>query len=101
MSAVGDRVVAGLLSALAEAPDFLSAASFLLTHLAETTGAPRAYMLRMDAAQEGLALVSAVGVDGELPLVNISISSLSHPLVVSALAMVPARGTGALPQLAF
>src|SRR5436190_18461550 len=101
MSQVGDRAVAGLLSALAEAPDFSAAASFLLTHLAELTGAPRAHMLRLDAQQESLALVSAIGTDGGLPIVNVSITSLSSPLVVCALATAPVRGTGPLTQYGF
>ncbi len=101
MTHSGDRAVAGLLSALAEAPDFAAAASFLLTHLAELTGAPRAYMLRLDAPQESLALVSAIGIDGGLPVINISISSLSSPLVVSALAMATVRGTSPLTQYGF
>ena len=35
MAGPGDRRIAGLLSALAEAPDFDSTASFFLTQLAE------------------------------------------------------------------
>ena len=42
MAVGGDRAVAGLLAALAEAPDFPAAASYLLTQLVEVTGAPRA-----------------------------------------------------------
>ena len=52
MAGLGDRAVAGLLSALAEAPDFAAAASFLLTQLVEITGASKACMLRLDASQE-------------------------------------------------
>ncbi len=101
MSGPGDRAVAGLLSALAEAPDFPAAASFLLTELAEIAHSPRAYMLRLDPSQESLTLVSAVGVEGELPIVSISITALSHPLVVSALSLSPARGQGTLDQFGF
>ena len=46
MAVVGDRALASLLSALAEAPDFSAAASFLLTQIAEITGAARSLMLR-------------------------------------------------------
>ncbi|MEO7082831.1 MAG: ATP-binding protein [Gemmatimonadaceae bacterium] len=93
--------MAGLLSALAEAPDFAAGVSFLLTQLAEITSAPRAYMLRLDASQESLALVSAIGQDAQAVPLSVSISNLSHPLVVSALAISPVRGTGALPQFSF
>jgi PAS domain S-box-containing protein len=101
MAVGGDRAVAGLLSALAEAPDFSAGVSFLLTHLAEITSAPRAYMLRLDAAQESLSLVSAMGVDASALPLTLSISNLSHPLVVSALSISPMRGIGSLPQPAF
>ena len=42
-TAARDRQVAALLSALAEAPDFAAALSFLLAQLAEIAGARRAY----------------------------------------------------------
>ena len=48
MAGVGDRAVASLLSALAEAPDVATAASKLLTQIAELTGAKRACVLRFD-----------------------------------------------------
>jgi PAS domain S-box-containing protein len=101
MAVGGDRAVAGLLSALAEAPDFSAGVSFLLAQLAEIANAPRAFMLRLDAAQESLTLVSAIGTDARALSLSLSISNLSHPLVVSALAIAPVRGSGPLPQLAF
>ena len=61
MAGPGDRGVAGLLSALAEAPDFDSAASFFLTQLAEIAGTQRACLLRFDATRENLELVASVG----------------------------------------
>jgi PAS domain S-box-containing protein len=101
MAVGGDRAVAGLLSALAEAPDFAAGVSFLLTQLAEITNAPRAYMLRLDASQESLTLVSAIGLDARTLPLSLSIVNLSHPLVVSALAISPVRGTSQLQQIAF
>ena len=61
MAVLGDRAVAGLLSALAEAPDYPGAASFLLTQLVDLTGSARACLLRLDSAQENLTLVAASG----------------------------------------
>ena len=86
MAVLGDRVVAGLLSALAEAPDFAAAASFLLTQLAEITAAPRALMLRIDGPQENLTVVATTGPDVP-PSVNIPIGDLSSPLIISALSL--------------
>ena len=62
MAGPGDRAVAGLLSALAEAPDFAAAASFFLTQLIEITKASKACMLRLDASQEHIELVAVARV---------------------------------------
>ena len=95
MAGPGDRAVAGLLSALAEAPDFHAAASFLLTQLAEIAAAPRALMLRLDAAHENLVLVASVGFEAEpQPPHRLPINDLSNPLVVSALSLSCLRGKG-------
>src|SRR5262245_63266280 len=96
MAGVGDRVVASLLSALAEAPDLAAAASKLLTQIAERTGAARACMLRLDAMQESLQSVAALGLDASLPPAGIPIGDASNPLVISALALAPVVGKGAL-----
>ena len=58
---VGDRSVAGLLSALAEAPDFASAAAFLLAQVLDMADAERGHMLRLDTAQESLVSIASVG----------------------------------------
>src|SRR3954453_10253560 len=97
MAAPGDRAVAGLLSALAEAPDFTAAASFFLTQLAEITRTSRACMLRLDSAHESLVLASATGFDSTLAAISIPTSDLSNPLVISTLSLSPVRGERALP----
>jgi PAS domain S-box-containing protein len=89
----GDRSVAGLLSALAEAPDFASAAAFLLAHVVETAGAERGHLLRLDGQQEHLVSAACVGGDLSSPRASIPVGDLSHPLVLSALTLVPAIGT--------
>ncbi|HMA24766.1 MAG TPA: PAS domain-containing protein, partial [Gemmatimonadaceae bacterium] len=97
MAVLGDHAVAGLLSALAEAPDFAAAASFLLTQLAEITAAPRALMLRIDEPQENLTLVATTGLDTP-PSVSIPIGDLSSPLIICMLSLSPARGDEPLAQ---
>lgn len=101
MAGVGDRAVAGLLSALAEAPDVPAAASFLLTQLVEITGASRGIMLRLDGANEFIDLVSAVGLDDDLSEVSVPIGDLSSPLVISTLALAQLRGERPLKHRAF
>jgi PAS domain S-box-containing protein len=97
MSVVGDRAVAGLLSALAEAPDVPAAASFLLAQLGEMTGALRAVMLRLDAAHESLSVAASLGFDDdEAAAAGIAASDLSNPLVLSALSFTPVRSSGSL-----
>jgi PAS domain S-box-containing protein len=101
MAGPGDRGVAGLLSALAEAPDFDSAASFFLTQLAEIAGTARACLLQFDDTRENLDLVASVGFDVAPLTLSISAGDLSNPLVVSALTMQPLRGTAPLPHRVF
>ena len=92
-SEVSDRTVAGLLSALAEAPDFNSAASFLLAQVVDLADAERGHMLRLDSVQESLVSVASVGYDAP-PHAAISIGDLSNPLVVCALSLTPVTGGG-------
>ena len=94
MAGPGDRAVAGLLSALAGAPDFRAAASFLLAQLVEITGAPTAFMLRLDAAHETLSLVASVGLETPSVPVALPVSDLASPLVVSALSLTCLRSGG-------
>jgi PAS domain S-box-containing protein len=97
---LGDRTVAGVLSALAEAPDFSSAASFLLAQVLEIAAAERGHMLRLDAAQEGLVSVVTIGYDTP-PHLTISLGELSNPLVVSAVSLVPVSGSAGSPLRGF
>ena len=101
MAGPGDRGVAGLLSALAEAPDFDSAASFFLTQLAEIARTQRACLLQFDATREHLELVASVGFESPLPAIAISAGDMSNPLVIGALTMRPLRGSAPLPHRVF
>ena len=90
---IGDRSVAALLSALAEAPDFTSAASFLLAQLLDVAEVDRAYMLRLDTAQEALVVAASVGYSTP-PRTVVSVGDLANPLVLCALTLAPASGSG-------
>ncbi|HEY4129498.1 MAG TPA: ATP-binding protein [Gemmatimonadaceae bacterium] len=96
MAVHGDRSVAGLLSALAEAPDFASAASFLLTQIVEITSAPRACVFRIEASQENLRLVASSGFGSDPGPIGIAISDVSSPLVIGTLAIALVEGAAPL-----
>src|SRR6185436_6711172 len=96
MAVLGDRAIAGLLSGLAEAPDFRAAASFLLAQLAELAGARRAAMFRLDSSHENAQLIAAIGLDAEPGNLAIPLSDLSSALVISALALVRVQGSSPL-----
>ena len=89
-----DRRVARFLSALAEAPDLSSAASFLLNEISALAGGVPAVFLRYAAPEDALVLVEQVGLPAdqarELPA---SLEDHSHPLFVCALSLV-ATGVG-------
>ena len=93
MAVVGDRAVASLLSAFAEAPDLPAAASFLLTQLGEMTGAPRAVMLRSTRRTRFSPPSPPSGSTTISPTCRLSASDLSNPLVLSTLALAPIRGS--------
>jgi len=87
-----DREIAALLSALAEAPDFTAALSFLLAQLAEIVGARRAYALILDEEGE-LRPVAQTGFVPEEPGPKAqSTADVDHPLAVCALSLLPVVG---------
>ena len=96
MAVLGDRDVAGLLSAIAEAPDLSAATSHLLAQLADVTAARRAVMLKLDAAQHSLTAVASAGFGSAAPAFGISLGDLSSPLVISALSLIPLQGVTSL-----
>jgi len=91
MAVLGDRELAGLLSSIAEAPDFPAATSHLLAQLTQITAAQRAVMLKIDATQHSLVIVGAAGLESS-PSFTISLGDLSSPLVISALSLMPVCG---------
>jgi len=96
MAVLGDRDLAGLLSSIAEAPDFPAASSHLLAQLAEVTAARRTVMLKIDAAQHSLVVVASSGFESGAPAFSISLGDLSSPLVICALSLLPIRGESQL-----
>ncbi|HEY8176189.1 MAG TPA: ATP-binding protein [Gemmatimonadaceae bacterium] len=85
-----DRRVARLLSALAEAPDYTSAAAYLLNELSVMAGGLPAALLRFVSAQDALVFVEQVKLHPEdARQFPESLEERSHPLMVCALALTP------------
>jgi PAS domain S-box-containing protein len=80
-----------LLATLAEAPDLASSAAFLLSRLGELSGSAHGFVRLLDPALEILTVVAKVGVDDDDTPGALSISDLSHPVVVSAVSLHPVR----------
>src|SRR5689334_24358921 len=78
-----------LLATLAEAPDLASAAAFLLSRLGELSGSSRGFVRLLDPAFEVLGVVAIVGFEGDDVATTLSVSDLSHPIVISALSLHP------------
>ncbi len=78
-----------LLSAVASAPDFSTAARFLVAQFAEVSGAERGYVLLIDVASGELQSVATVGYDEhDAPEPHV-LDDRHDPLVVAALSMIP------------
>jgi hypothetical protein len=96
----GERL-AELLSAISEAPDFATAATYLLAQFADIVGADRAIALTLDSPPTCFISVASIGFErATTPQLELSVDDLSNPLVVSALSLqavsceeaTPARG---------
>jgi len=81
-----------LLSALAEAPDLVAAATFLLTDVLATTGARRALLLQFDREEEELVLVAQAGAG--FGLTEFAIGERGHPWMVASLTLTPVVNDG-------
>ncbi|HKO15316.1 MAG TPA: ATP-binding protein [Gemmatimonadaceae bacterium] len=93
---IGGRSAAGLLSALAEAPDFSAAAEFLVQEVADAAGSSRGFLLLADSTRDVLEVVASVGFYKALEPSTLSTDDLSNPIVLSTLALAPAEGTEGL-----
>ena len=78
------------LSAISEAPDFKTAATFLVAQFADAAGARRAFALGLTVPPETMAVSAAIGFDAEdYPSAQLSIHDHDHPVVMSALSLHP------------
>jgi PAS domain S-box-containing protein len=83
----GERL-AELLSVISEAPDFSTAATFLVAQFADVMSARRAAIFAIDTVGKNLRPVGSVGLDREeLPKEPVSLDEHFHPLIVSALSL--------------
>ncbi|HZE07444.1 MAG TPA: ATP-binding protein [Gemmatimonadaceae bacterium] len=100
----GDRL-AELLSAISEAPDFVTAATFMIAQLADILGAQRAVAITLDSPPRRFVSTASIGFDpGAAPIISIPTDDLSSPIVVSALslhAVSCTNGPISIPGLSF
>jgi PAS domain S-box-containing protein len=96
--------LAELLSAISEAPDFGTAARFMIAQLADILGARRALAITLDTPPQRFIVTAAVGFDGDtVPTISLPIDDLSNPIIVSALSLhaVSCPGAAPVPEIPF
>jgi PAS domain S-box-containing protein len=93
----GERL-AELLSAISEAPDFVTAATFMLAQFADIVGARRGLALTLDSPPRELVSTASLGFEnaGDTKI-NVPTEDLSNPLNVSALSLHSISCDGASP----
>ncbi len=79
--------LAELLSVISEAPDFGTAATFLVSQLADVVGARRGCLLTLDRSNTLLMVASTVGFDEVGQTLRIPIEDETHPLVLALLSL--------------
>jgi PAS domain S-box-containing protein len=93
----GERL-AELLSAISEAPDFVTAATFMLAQFADIVGARRGVVLTLDSPPRELITTASIGFeDASHPKVSVPTEDLSNPLTVAALALHSISCDGVAP----
>jgi PAS domain S-box-containing protein len=91
--------LAELLSAISEAPDFVTAATFLLAQFADIVGARRALAITLDTPPNRFVSTATVGFEDEdPPAISIRSDDLSNPLAVAALSLHPVSCEQASPS---
>jgi PAS domain S-box-containing protein len=96
--------LAELLSAISEAPDFVTAATVMLAQFADILGGRRALAITLDTPPHRLIVTAALGFEGQpVPPVSLPTDDLSSPIVVSALSLhaISCAGGSPLPDLPF
>jgi PAS domain S-box-containing protein len=77
-----------LLSVISEAPDFATAARFLIAQFADLAGARRALAITLDSPPERFIVIASVGFDeSPAPVLTLPADDLSNPVVVAALSL--------------
>ena len=84
----GERL-AELLSVIADARDFPTAATFLVAQFADAVNARRGCVLVLNSLHERLEAVAAVGFDHELPGLTARLDDRSDPFTIAALSLHP------------
>src|SRR6185295_14181652 len=83
----GERL-AELLSAISEAPDFVTAATFMLAQFADIVGARRALAVTLDSPPRELVSTASIGFDSAASAqLTVPTEDLSNPLTLSALSL--------------
>jgi PAS domain S-box-containing protein len=97
----GERL-AELLSAISEAPDFVTAATYMVAQFADIVGARRGLALTLDSPPREFVSTASIGFDAK-PSISIPTEDLSSALVVSALSLhgISCDGVAPLPSLPF
>jgi PAS domain S-box-containing protein len=91
--------LAELLSVISEAPDFGTAATFLVAQLADVAGSRRAVLLTLDRSNQMVQVAATVGFPPDAqPTVAIPLDDQVHPLVVSLLSLTTIFCEGANAQ---
>jgi PAS domain S-box-containing protein len=99
----GERL-AELLSAISEAPDFTTGATFMIAQIADILGARRAIAITLDSPPRRFVGTASIGFDdAPPPSISLSTDDLSNPIVVAALSLYPVSCDGAslLPGIPF
>ncbi len=99
----GERL-AELLSAISEAPDFVTAATYMIAQLADILGARRGIAITLDSPPSRFVSTASVGFENEAkPSISLPVDDLSNPIVLSALSLhaVSCNGVAPLPGLPF
>ncbi|HEY3744733.1 MAG TPA: ATP-binding protein [Gemmatimonadaceae bacterium] len=93
----GERL-AELLSAISEAPDFSTGATFMIAQIADILGARRAIAITLDSPPRRFVGTASIGFDdAPPPFISLSSDDLSNPIVVAALSLYPVSCDGAVP----
>ncbi|MDQ6689089.1 MAG: PAS domain S-box protein, partial [Gemmatimonadota bacterium] len=99
----GERL-AELLSAISDAPDSVTAATFMIAQLADILGARRGIAITLDSPARRFFSTASIGFEGETaPSISLPLDDLSSPVVVSALSLhaISCSGEAPVPGLPF